>query len=436
MTTTDSLPARRNLTPAEWGLVVVLALVNFTHILDFVIVMPLGERLMDELHITPTQFAHIVSAYGIAAAVAGLAAATVVDRFDRKPVLLFAYAGFIVATLLCGVCLSGWYVNAAGADSVYLSLLVARGLAGAFGGVAASLIMTVIGDVFPDHRRGKAIGAVQSAFAVASIVGLPTGLMLAQWFGLASPFVAIVGLSLGVFAVAFVRLPAVRKHLTAERPDPFRQFAAAVLNRDHWRSFVFTLLLVLGTFTIIPFIAPYLQANCGRSDTDIPIVYAVAGVCTLVGMNGIGWVADRFGKRPVFLVMAVGSMVMTLVLTSLPPVGLLGATLACTGFMLTAAGRVVPAQAMMLWSAEPKLRGAFTNLNSAMSHLATGVAPMISGALITRADPHSPLVGYNTAGYVAVGFAAVALAVSFLLKTPAKTPTRPAVEPKPEPTPA
>lgn len=453
MTTTDSLPARRNLTLPEWGLVVVLALINFTHILDFVIVMPLGERLMDELHITPSQFAHIVSAYGIAAAVAGVIAATLVDRFDRKPVLLVAYGGFIAATVLCGLVLDPAVATGllpadeGGLNPVYVGLLVARGLAGAFGGVAASLIMTVIGDTFPDHRRGKAIGAVQSAFAVASVLGLPAGLLLAKWFGRAMPFYAIVALSVVVFAVALVRLPAVRKHLAGQRPDPVAQFFAAVLNRNHWRSFAFTLLLVLGTFTIIPFLAPYMQANCGRSDTDVPIIYAAAGVCTLVGMNLIGWLADRFGKRPVFLILAACSMGMTLVVTNLsllfpvvtvdPTVGLVVTTLACTGFMLTAAGRVVPAQAMMLWSADPRLRGAFTNLNSAMSHLATGIAPMISGAIITRADPHAPLVGYDTAGFVAVGFAAVALGISFLLKQPARPAVPvPSSEPKTEPTPA
>ncbi|MCU0703988.1 MAG: MFS transporter [Fimbriiglobus sp.] len=430
MSTTDSSPARRHLTLAEWGLVVILALINFTHILDFVIVMPLGERLMDELHVSPGEFGHIVSAYGIAAAVAGLVAATLVDRFDRKPVLLTAYGGFIVATLLCGVCLSDGWRAAVGEEAVYQSLLACRGLAGAFGGVAASLIMTVIGDVFPDHRRGKAIGAVTSAFAVASILGLPTGLILAQWFGLATPFFSIVGLSLVVFVIAFARLPSVRKHLTGDRPHPFVQFWAAVQSAKHWRSFAFTLTLVLGTFTIIPFIAPYMEANCGRSRTDIPVVYAVAGVCTLVGMNLIGWLADRYGKRPVFLVLAMGSILNTLAITNLawlfptamsdPTFGLAWASLAATGFMVTASGRMVPGQAMMLWSANPKLRGAFTNLNSAVSHLATGIAPMISGAIITRDDPHSPLRNYEVAGLVAVGFAAVALGISFLLKPPAR----------------
>lgn len=434
MTTTDSLPVRRNLTLAEWGLVAVLALVNFTHILDFVIVMPLGERLMDSLKITPAQFALIVSAYGLFATIAGLIASTLVDRFDRKPVLLIAYGGFIGATLLCALCLSEWYLMVADAGSVYVSLLASRSLAGAFGGVAASLIMTVIGDVFPDHRRGKAIGAVTSAFAVASIIGLPIGLLLAEWLGLAMPFAAIVSLSLVVYAVALRRLPSVRKHLTGDRPNPLRQFLAAVLNWNHWRSFAFTFTLVLGTFTIIPFIAPYMEANCGRSRTDIPIIYAVAGVCSLFGMNAIGWLADRFGKRPVFLAAASCSMVMTVVVTNLPPVDLVWAAVACTGFMLTAAGRVVPAQAMMLWSADPKLRGAFTNLNSAVSHSATFLAPLISGALITRADPHAPLEGYNTAGFVAVGFAAVALGVSFLLKQPGKPVV--AGEPKSEPAPA
>jgi predicted MFS family arabinose efflux permease len=418
MNTTDTVPTRRTLTPAEWGLVALLAAVNFTHILDFVIVMPLGERLMNELGITPTQFGYVVSVYGVAAAVAGVMAASVVDRFDRKASLLVAYAGFTAATLLCGLAPTyGW-------------LLAARGLAGAFGGVAASLIMTVIGDVFPDHRRGKAIGAVQSAFAVASVIGLPTGLMLAKWLGRGAPFFAIAALSVVVFAVALARLPSLTKHRATGRAKPFEQFAAVLSRPAHWRSFAFTLTLVLGTFTIIPFLAPYLQINCGRSDTDVPIVYAVAGLCTLVGMNVIGWLADRFGKRPVFLALAVGSMAMTVVVTNLPPVGLIAATAAATGFMLTAAGRVVPAQAMMLWSADLKLRGAFTNMNSAVSHLATGLAPMIAGRIINRDGDNGPLVGYDLAGFVAVGFATIALGISFLLKP------QPAAIPLPAPAPS
>jgi predicted MFS family arabinose efflux permease len=426
MITTDSSPARRHLTWPEWGLVAVLALVNFTHILDFVIVMPLGERLMRTMQIDARQFGLVVSAYGLAATASGVLASLVADRFDRRTLLLASYAGFILATLFCGLA------------NTFPLFLLARVLAGVFGGLAASAIMAVIGDVFPDLRRGKAIGAVTSAFAVASVLGLPAGLFLAKAFdSYGVPFVAIAAASVGVWGVAWVRLPSVTGHLAHRSGlSAVAGFVAVVRRPNHQKSFAFMLTLVLGTFTIIPFLAPHMQINCGRSDDDIPWIYAAAGVCTLIGMNVVGWLTDRVGKRPVFLVTAVGAMVMTLVITQLPPVGFWGAAAAATLFMVTAAGRVVPAQGMMLATADPKTRGAFTTLNAAVSHLATGLGPLISGAVITTRTETSDLGvetivqldHYDRAGFLAVGFAAIALLLSFLLRQPARSGT-----PVPEP---
>lgn len=426
-TDTGILPVRRNLKPAEWALIVLLAAINFTHILDFVIVMPLGDQLRHALEITPRQFGFVVSAYGVAAMTAGVLASAVVDRFDRKTVLLSAFAGFILATLYCGV--AGDYEH----------LLLARGLAGAFGGVAASGIMAVIGDVFPDHRRGKAIGAVTSSFAVASIIGLPIGLTLATWSGRwGVPFLAIAGLGAVVWVVAAWRLPSLTRHRSGPRVNPLTQFAAVVRQPNHLWSFAFMLTMVFGTFIIIPFLAPYMQANCGQRAEDLPIIYAVAGVCSLVMMNLIGVLTDRFGPRPMFLICASLTLVMTLVVTNLPPVGVWAAAAAASGFMVVAAGRVVPAQAMMLRSADPKLRGAFTNLNSAVSHLATGVGPLITGAIVGEEYPGGPLTNYWLAGLVAVGFGTVALGLSFLLRpakppAPAVAPPAPVTTPQPEP---
>jgi predicted MFS family arabinose efflux permease len=437
MTTTDSIPVRRTLSPAEWALVIVLALVNFTHILDFVIVMPLGERLMRTMHIDAQKFGLVVSAYGLAATVSGVLASLVADRFDRRVFLLVSYAGFILATAFCGLA------------NTFELFLVARVLAGTFGGLAASAIMAVIADVIPDHRRGKAIGAVTSAFAVASVLGLPAGLFLAEAFNsYGVPFLAVAVAGVVVWVVAWVRLPSVAKHLAHRREhSALAGFVAVVKRPNHLRSFAFMFTLVLGTFTIIPFLAPHMQINCGRSPQDIPWIYAVAGVCTLVGMNVVGWLTDRVGKRPVFLVSAVATMVMTVVITNLPPVGFWGAAIACSLFMVVASGRVVPAQGMMLATADPKTRGAFTTLNAAVSHLATGVGPLISGAVL-RTETVTDDLGvehitrldhYDWAGFVAVGFAAAALGLSFLLKQPAKAHTPAAVptpDPRPEPSPA
>jgi len=394
-------------TLAEWGLVLILAAINFVHILDFVIVMPLGDRLRNELDITPRQFGHIVSAYGLCATIAGLIVSSVVDRFDRRHVLLYSFAGFILATIYCG------------AATDYEHLLLARGLAGTFGGVAGSGIMSIIGDAFADARRGRAIGVTTSAFAVASIAGLPAGLALANAYGRGAPFYAIGGLSAIVLAVAWFRLPSFASHRVAEAEKPIVQFFAVVKQPRHIACFAFMFALVLGTFTVIPYIAPYMQSNCGRSEADIPIIYSIAGCCTLASMIAVGIFTDRVGQWPVFLVFAGMAIVMCLVITNLPPVGLIGGILAATGFMVFASGRIVPAQAMMLRIADPNLRGAFTNLNSAVQHLATGVAPLISGRIVGEEYEKGPLTNYPIVGLIAAGFGFVAIGLSLLLR-PAK----------------
>ena len=395
------LPAA-HITRAEWGLILVLVAIQFTHMVDFVIIMPLGGRLMRELDLTEAQFAHIVSAYAWAAGVASLLAGFVIDRFDRKTVLLAMYAGFALSTLFCGLAAGyGW-------------LLVSRTLAGAFGGTAAVALMSVIGDVFPPEKRGRATGAVVSSFAVASILGLPAGLMLAEWFGRGAPFVALAVLSALVWVLAWKKLPAVRGHLTAARPNRWDEFAAVVTHRGHLGAFAFTFFLVLGTFTVASFIGPYLTAINGWSERQLSQIYFVAGTCTLIGMTVIGRLADRLPRLPLFRVLGFAALVMAVVVTHLPPGPLWVAALTMSAFMVFAAGRMVPIQALLLGVPRPRNRGAFMSVNTSVQHAATGLAPLIAGALVTI-NAHSA-TGYANVGWVAAGTAAVSLALAGLLK--------------------
>ncbi len=393
----------------QWGLLLLLSAINFTHILDFVIVMPLGDQLRHQLAIDPQQFGIIVSIYGISAMVSGIVSSSVVDRYDRKTILIGSFGGFTLATFYCGLAPN------------YFHLLFARCLAGLFGGLAASCVMAVIGDVFPDRQRGKAIGVVTSSFAVASTVGLPIGLSLAIYFGnWNAPFLGIGILGVCVWVLSLVCLPSMTGHRTGLRPNPWTQFASVVRQPNHLWSFVFMLAMVFGTFIIVPFIAPYMQSNCGRTAADLPVIYMVAGVCTLISLNFIGWATDRFGARRIFLFCAGGAVVMTLVITNLPQVSLAMAVLATCAFMVLASGRVVPAQAMMMRASDPALRGAFMNLNTAVSHFATAVGPLITGALVGEVSPGGPLIGFASAGLVAAAFGCIALALSFRLQPYAK----------------
>lgn len=394
----------------DWGVVLVLAAVQFTHMVDFVIIMPLGDKMMDAKEgfgISPDQFSYVIGVYGLAAGVASLLASLVFDRFDRKHVLIASYAGFAVSTFLCGL-----------ADS-YALMLASRASAGAFGGLAAAAIMAIIGDAFRPDQRGKATATVMSAFAVASVAGLPAGLYLAGRFDRGAPFVALAGLSLFVLAgIAWV-LPAFRAHLLYARRNVLAEFAVVVREPRHQFAFVFTLSLVLGTFTVASFLGPYfLAANRAAGWTEhreLAIVYFVGGLLTFLSMGVIGRVADRYPKRSVFLVMGGISLVLCLVVTTVPPSSLFVATVMLSAFMVAAVGRMVPAQAMLIGVPLARNRGAFMSLNTAVSNLSTGLAPVIAGLLLTK-HADGTLSGYPLVGAFSAAAAGVSLWLSKYLR--------------------
>lgn len=393
---------------AQWQTVLLLAAINFTHILDFVIVMPLGDQLRDELSINPQQFGFIVAAYGLCAMVTGIAASTFIDKFDRKTVLLTSFAGFIVTTFCCGIAPS------------YRELLAARALAGVCGGIVASSIMAYIGDTIQAELRGRALGVVTSSFAVASVLGLPLGLYLATWYHhFSAPFLAIAALGVVVWLAAASNLPSLKDHINRpDRQPVFNEFAVVIRQRSHLYSFVFMLSMVLGTFMIVPYIATYMEANCQLPRGTLPWLYAIGGISSLLFMNLSGWLTDRFGARPIFLACAGLAVIMTLVITNLPPVAAWLSVVVSAMFMTFASSRVVPAQAMMLRAADPKTRGAFMSLNSAVSHFSTAIGPMIAGAIIGEEYEGGPLTHYGLVGLLAACFGVSAMVLSFKLGAP------------------
>lgn len=399
-------PPSSRFSRSERGLIFVLVAVQFTHMVDFVIVMPLGERLMTELVVSPNQFGLIVSAYAWAAGLSSLFGGLVIDRFDRKSVLLMMYGGFTLATLLCGLAPDyGW-------------LLAGRAMAGACGGLAAVSLTAVIGDVFPAYKRGRAMGAVMSSFAIASVIGLPIGLNLAEWLGRGAPFVALAGVSTVVWVVGWYRLPAVRGHLVHPRADVFAEYLAVAREPNHLRAFVFSFFMVLGTFTIVSFIGPYFASTNGWSERDLAVIYLCAGACTLPGMAVIGRLADRVSRLLLFRVIAAVAVVMTVLITNMPATPLWVACVALSGFMVVATGRAVPAQAMLLGAASPRVRGAFLSLNTFVSHVATGFGPALAGALLIR-NADGTLGGYPVVGIVASSAGVIALMLAGFVR-PAK----------------
>jgi predicted MFS family arabinose efflux permease len=376
-----------SLTRAEWLLLLVLAAVQFTHSMDFMIMMPLGPQCRQELSINPQQFATVVSSYGFSAAIAGVLAAFFIDRFDRKITLLVLYAGLTGGTLLCAVAPGYW------------SLLLARTVAGAFGGVGGAFILVIIGDSFPEIRRGRATGVVMTAFSIASIAGLPAGITLGNRFGVRAPFGILGMFSLAIWVVAFKVLPPMRGHLNRRRESAGETWAM-LRQPAHLRAYSFMIMLVLGSFTIAPHFSDFLVHNVGRAKDDLAYVYLCGGLLTFVTLPLVGRCADRFGKRLVFRLMAGCTLLTILVLTNLPTLSLLPILVVTTLYWIFSSGRWVPAMALVTSSALPRYRGSFMSINASLQQLSIGLAAVIAGAVIGEAES-GELTGYSAAGIIA-----------------------------------
>jgi MFS transporter, DHA1 family, inner membrane transport protein len=399
-------------TRPEWQLLLILAAVQFVNLLDFVIMMPLAPRLIKLFEITPAQFGTLVSSYGIAAALAGVLAALCIDRFDRRNTLIFLLAGFTLGTLGCGLAPD------------YQTMLIARIVAGLFGGVLGSVVLAIVGDRFLAERRGAAMGVVMSSFAIASVAGVPLGLLLADTLGPFVPFQILAAASLLLIPISLFILPPMNDHLKQQRIHPMHQFQHILGTGRYLLAYLFSITVVGAGFFVIPFLAAYLVQNVGTRDEDVKYVYLVAGACTLVSMNVIGRLSDRFGKVRVFRIVAFGAMLSSLALTHLPaaPLGITMLTCAC--FMVFTSGRVVPAQALITGVAPPHERGGFMSLNSAVQHGALGVAAWLTGLLVS-VDVNGRLTGYDHAGYVAAALAVFSMVlVAFLRAAPTPEPVK------------
>lgn len=390
----------------------VLAAVQFTSIIDFMIVMPLGPQLMDKLAINPMKFGWIVSSYTIAASLGGLFAASVVDRFDRKTAFLTLYTGFLLGTLCCGLAPD------------YLFLLAARVVTGAFGGILGGLALAIIGDVFPEEKRGAANGVLMSAFAIASVVGIPFGLELGRRYGWHAPFIMLAALGLVVLPTGWRVLPRLARHLDAARnANPLIELRALMIHPDHLSAFGLMLLLMIGGFAVIPYMPTYLVANVGVREADLSWMYIVGGGLSLVASPWIGKLADRHGKFRVYRVVAPLSAAVMIAVTNLPRVALPIAIAVAASLFVCNAGRMVVALTMITSCVEPRRRGSFMSLNSSVQHLSAGVGAAVGGQIIGR-EASGALTHYSVVGLIAVVTTLLSMAFAARLRPYSAGPAR------------
>ncbi len=370
-----------------------LAGIQFTHILDFMIMMPLGPEFIRELNINTHEFGLLLSSYTFAAAIAGVFATYFVDRFERRVLLLSLYACFIIATLVCGLAPD------------YHSLFIARAFAGAFGGILGSLVQTIVADSIPFERRGKALGTVMSAFSISTVAGVPLSLFLANnipSLGWRAPFIFIALISSLILYVGYRNIPKITGHLgQTHEGSRLSQIWNIFFAHQHLRAFVFMALIMLTGFSVIPYIALYLTANVGIDNSYISLIYLCGGIATLMSSRVIGHMADHYGKVKVFRVLAVISLIPLVVTTNLMPVPLWVVLINSTAFFVLVSGRMIPAMAIVSQVVEAKVRGTFMSLVGSVQMLASGLASVLAGMVVTiSADgkmEHYNLVGYGAA---------------------------------------
>jgi predicted MFS family arabinose efflux permease len=365
----------------------VLAAVQFISIVDFMVVMPLGPRLMDDLQIGPDRFGLIVASYTFAAGAAGLVASAIVDRYSRRAAFITLYAGFLLGTLCCALA------------PTYHLLLAARVVTGAFGGILGGMAMAIIGDVFPEERRGHATGALMSAFALASVFGVPLGIFLGTNYGWHIPFIALAVLGLPVLVLAPMALPPLRGHLGQVHAHPLRSVIETFSVANHLNAFALIAVLMVGSFAVFPYLSTYLVENVGMSEAQLPIVYIVGGGLTLFTAPWIGRLADRHGKLTVYRWIAPLSALCFVIITQLPTAQLAFAVAVFGALMVVNSGRMIAAMAMVTSSVQPHRRGGFLSANSSMQHVSSGFGAYLGGLIIQQTGGR--LVHFGAVGWLA-----------------------------------
>src|ERR1700730_10753309 len=383
-------------TPYQKLVVALLAFTQFTVILDFMGISPLGDYLMKSMSLKPAQFGLVVSAYAFSAGISGLLTAGFADRFDRKKLLLFFYIGFIVGTLCCGLANS------------YALLLAARIITGLFGGVIGSISMAIVTDLFPIDQRGRVMGFMQMGFGASQVMGIPIGLYLANIWGWQSPFWMVAGIAVIVAVLILVRLQPVNKHLALQHDrSAFAHLWHTVAKRNYRIGFTATALLSIGGFMMMPFGSAYAINNLLVTPHQLPLLFMVAGVGSLLIMPMIGKLSDKVDKFKLFMIASVYMMIIVVVYTNLKAQPLWLIMVFNVLMMGGIFGRMIPATALATAIPEMQDRGAFMSINASVQQIAGGIAAAVAGMIVVQKSKFAPLEHYNTLGWIIVGISII-----------------------------
>ena len=381
-----------------------LAFLQFAVILDFMLMSPLGAVIMPALSIGPTQFGLVVSAYAFAAGAAGLLTAGFADRYDRKKLLLFFYAGFVIGTLWCGLAQS------------FESLLLARIVTGLFGGVIGSIVLAISTDLFQPHMRGRVMGLIQTAFAASQVLGIPIGLYLSNHWNWQAPFLAMAALgAIGGVAVTWGMRPVADHLKMPQKHSAWVHLFDTVTEPRYLMAFATTALLTTGGYMLMPFSSAFAVNNLGISLHTLPTIYMVTGLCTVFAGPLIGRATDKLGKFRVFTLGTLLSIVMVLIYTHLGPVSAPVLIVVNAVMFVGIFSRLIPFQVLASSVPVATQRGSFNAISASIQQLSGGVASVVAGHIVAL-GAHGRLENFDVVGYVIVGTSLLALALVWRLQ--------------------
>lgn len=389
-------------------LLILVASINFTHILDFMVMMPLGNHIIPYFKITTQEFSVIVASYSLSAWVSGVVAAFFVDNYDRKKVLLFGYIGFVIGTLCCGIA------------PTFTLLVISRITAGLFGGLIGAQVLSIVADSFVYEKRGQAMGIVFAAFSLASIVGVPFALFLADNISWHAPFILIA--AMGAVIVPFVMryMPSMTGHLNVtklNRVKPLALLKNMFSNQQQVLALLLTGCLMLGHFVIIPFINPYLEHNVGFTERQRMLVYVIGGIASLLAAPVIGRLADTYGKHRIFTIFALLSLIPIFLITNMPAIEYFYVLMVTGVWFALSTGRGIPAQALVSGVVQPEQRGSFMSFIGSFQQMFTGLASLISGFIVYQTPDHK-IHNYPYTGYFSIAVVLLCILICSKIKTP------------------
>jgi len=375
----------------ELIILLTLAFVQFSNILDGMILMPLAPTIKNVFLIDTQHFGWLVSSFGIAAGCSAFFSTFWADKFDRKIILIVLYIGFIIGTYFCAIA------------PTYNMFLIARIFTGVFGGVCGSVILAIVGDIIPNERRSFAMGMVMMGFALAAVAGIPLGLILSNKFGWQMPFYVICGLGFIILLCIIIFIPNVNAHLKSENKTSYKHFYSTLFsNKSMQIALAVPVVMMVAHMGIIPYISDFTVNNLHfNKETDVPLMYLIGGLLSVVNSPLVGKISDKYGRYKVFAILSILAIIPLFLITNSTSTSVVLFLFCSSMFFIFSGGRMIPVQAMITSAVLPQFRGSFMALNSALQQFSLGIVTFIGGTIITN-NVNGELEHYNIVGYIAI----------------------------------